>query len=87
MVSYKHNNIVIDFIFVFSPQNYKSANEVFLHAYENHCPTGTEEVHCLWDRCDLLKRRRYSLMTHLLDKHCSAEVSEISNNFQFFFKF
>lgn len=41
---------------------------------EAHCPTGGEEILCLWASCDALKRRRFSLMTHLYDRHCNAEV-------------
>lgn len=52
---------------------FKSANEVYLHACEAHCPNGNEEVVCQWDRCDNLKRKRFSLMTHLHDKHCNNE--------------
>ncbi|KAL3266501.1 hypothetical protein HHI36_010671 [Cryptolaemus montrouzieri] len=54
---------------------FKSANEVYLHACEAHCPQNSiEEVICQWDRCDNLKRKRFSLMTHLHDKHCNTEA-------------
>nr|XP_023020407.1 AT-rich interactive domain-containing protein 2 isoform X5 [Leptinotarsa decemlineata] len=55
-------------------QRFKSANDVFLHACAVHCPTGNEEVICQWDRCDNMKRKRFSLMTHLQDKHCTTEI-------------
>ncbi|CAH1968880.1 unnamed protein product [Acanthoscelides obtectus] len=57
---------------------FRSPNEVFLHACSDHCPTGTEEVLCEWDKCDNLKRKRFSLMTHIQDKHCSAEAMKQS---------
>ncbi|XP_066154556.1 AT-rich interactive domain-containing protein 2 isoform X2 [Euwallacea fornicatus] len=57
---------------------FKSANQVYMHACEAHCPQGDEEVICQWDRCDSLKRKRFSLMTHLHDKHCNVEAMKHS---------
>ncbi|ENN71330.1 hypothetical protein YQE_11990, partial [Dendroctonus ponderosae] len=57
---------------------FNSANQVYMHACEEHCPQGDEEVICQWDRCDLLKRKRFSLMTHLHDKHCNVEAMKQS---------
>ncbi|KAJ8922596.1 hypothetical protein NQ315_007626 [Exocentrus adspersus] len=57
---------------------FKSANEVYLHVCAAHCPTGSEEIICLWDRCDNMKRKRFSLMTHLHDKHCNTEAMKQS---------
>lgn len=45
-----------------------------MHVCEAHCPQGSEEITCQWDRCDNMKRKRFSLMTHLYDKHCNTEV-------------
>nr|CAD7262384.1 unnamed protein product [Timema shepardi] len=55
-------------------RSFKSANEVYLHACEAHCPLGSEEIQCLWERCDAMRRKRFSLMTHLYDRHCNADV-------------
>lgn len=55
-------------------RNFKSGNELYIHSCEAHCPRGSEEVQCLWERCDNIKRKRFSLMTHLYDRHCNAEV-------------
>ncbi|XP_030747201.1 AT-rich interactive domain-containing protein 2 isoform X3 [Sitophilus oryzae] len=57
---------------------FKSPNEVYMHACASHCPQGDEEVICQWDRCDMLKRKRFSLMTHLHDKHCNIEAMKQS---------
>ncbi|CAH1112236.1 unnamed protein product [Psylliodes chrysocephalus] len=57
---------------------FKSANEVYLHATASHCPSGSEEITCQWDRCDNMKRKRFSLMTHLHDKHCNTEAMKQS---------
>ncbi|XP_011297067.1 AT-rich interactive domain-containing protein 2 isoform X2 [Fopius arisanus] len=54
-------------------KQFKTAHEVYLHVCEAHCPTGPEEILCLWASCDGLKRRRFSLMTHLYDRHCNAD--------------
>jgi len=57
-------------------RNFKSANEVYMHACESHCPSnGVQEMQCLWERCDAMKRKRFSLMTHLFDRHCNPDVS------------
>ncbi|XP_060878635.1 AT-rich interactive domain-containing protein 2 isoform X2 [Metopolophium dirhodum] len=56
-------------------RNFKSANEVYMHACESHCPSnGVQEMQCLWERCDAMKRKRFSLMTHLFDRHCNPDV-------------
>lgn len=57
-------------------RNFGSANEVYLHACAAHCPAsaGGESQQCLWERCDNMPRKRFSLMTHLYDRHCNADV-------------
>ncbi|XP_076646460.1 brahma associated protein 170kD isoform X1 [Halictus rubicundus] len=55
-------------------RQFKTSHEVYLHVCEAHCPTGGEEILCLWASCDALKRRRFSLMTHLYDRHCNSET-------------
>ncbi|CAG9819624.1 unnamed protein product [Phaedon cochleariae] len=59
-------------------KKFRSANEVFMHACATHCPSGSEEITCQWDRCDNMKRKRFSLMTHLQDKHCTTEAMKQS---------
>ena len=58
----------------FALRQFKTAHEVYLHVCEAHCPTSGDEILCLWASCDGLKRRRFSLMTHLYDRHCNPEV-------------
>lgn len=58
-------------------RQFKTPHEVYLHVCEAHCPTGGEEILCLWASCDALKRRKFSLMTHLYDRHCNADVSNL----------
>lgn len=53
---------------------FKTPHEVYVHACHVHCPASIDELGCLWDRCDGLKRRRFSMMTHLMDRHCNDEV-------------
>uniref|UniRef100_A0A8D8WGN7 SWI/SNF nucleosome remodeling complex component n=1 Tax=Cacopsylla melanoneura TaxID=428564 RepID=A0A8D8WGN7_9HEMI len=56
-------------------RNFKSANEVYMHACECHCPvTPSQEIQCLWERCDAMRRKRFSHMTHLYDRHCNPDV-------------
>lgn len=54
-------------------RNFNTENEVYIHACEAHLPQGSEEIQCLWERCDAMKRKRFSLMTHLYDKHCNPD--------------
>lgn len=67
-------NTFISNFFVFISRQFKTAHEVYLHVCEAHCPTNGEEILCLWASCDGLKRRKFSLMTHLYDRHCNSEV-------------
>uniref|UniRef100_A0A182JSX0 ARID domain-containing protein n=1 Tax=Anopheles christyi TaxID=43041 RepID=A0A182JSX0_9DIPT len=61
-------------------KKFQSATEVFRHACTVHCPDTvdvTADIYCQWgpgpNLCDNLPRKRFSLMTHLLDRHCTAE--------------
>lgn len=53
---------------------FKTPHEVYVHACHAHCPAHIDELGCLWERCDGLKRKRFSMMTHLMDRHCNDEV-------------
>uniref|UniRef100_A0A182NLS6 ARID domain-containing protein n=1 Tax=Anopheles dirus TaxID=7168 RepID=A0A182NLS6_9DIPT len=61
-------------------KRFQSATEVFRHACTVHCPDTvdvTADIYCQWgpgpNLCDNLPRKRFSLMTHILDRHCTAE--------------
>ncbi|GAB0095532.1 AT-rich interactive domain-containing protein 2 [Sergentomyia squamirostris] len=61
-------------------KKYRSANEVYIHACKVHCPTGFDtgaEFYCQWgpgpNLCDNVPRKRFSLMTHIFDRHCTSE--------------
>jgi hypothetical protein len=54
---------------------FKTPKEVEKHAIGAHCPLGSDDIPCLWQRCDSMKRKRFSLMTHLQDRHCHPQVS------------
>ena len=55
---------------------FKTPKEVERHAIAEHCPLRLEgtDIPCLWARCDGMKRKRYSLMTHFQDRHCHPQV-------------
>lgn len=53
---------------------FKTPKEVEKHAISTHCPLGSDDIPCLWNRCDAMKRKRFSLMTHLQDRHCHPQV-------------
>ncbi|XP_055606927.1 AT-rich interactive domain-containing protein 2 isoform X2 [Uranotaenia lowii] len=61
-------------------KRYASANEVYLHACAVHCPKSVEstaDIYCQWgpgpNLCDNIPRKRFSLMTHIFDRHCTSE--------------
>uniref|UniRef100_A0A182QJX1 ARID domain-containing protein n=1 Tax=Anopheles farauti TaxID=69004 RepID=A0A182QJX1_9DIPT len=61
-------------------KRFQSATEVFRHACTIHCPDTvdvTADIYCQWgpgpNLCDNLPRKRFSLMTHILDRHCTSE--------------
>lgn len=61
-------------------KKFSSANEVYLHACAVHCPQldGTPDLFCQWGGgntlCDNLPRKRFSLMTHIFDRHCTQDA-------------
>lgn len=64
---------------------FRSANEVYLHACTAHCPDNLDqgaEIFCQWgpgpNLCDNLPRKRFSLMTHLQDRHCTPEAFKLA---------
>ena len=61
---------------------FKTAKEVELHAIKVHCPEGQTDLPCLWMRCDGMRRKRFSLMTHIQDRHCHPQVWDIPNSSQ-----
>ncbi|KAJ6624823.1 AT-rich interactive domain-containing protein 2 [Pseudolycoriella hygida] len=63
-----------------SKKKFRSANDVYLHTCTVHCPDNIDpnaEIYCQWgpgpNLCDNLPRKRFSLMTHLFDRHCTTE--------------
>lgn len=73
-----------NYIFVSPRKKFKSANEVYLHACAVHCPDNIEpsaDIYCQWGPgpglCDNLPRKRFSLMTHIFDRHCMPDVCYI----------
>ena len=65
-------------------KKFANANEVYLHACAIHCPSldGTPDLFCQWgggnSLCDNLPRKRFSLMTHILDRHCTSESFKLA---------
>lgn len=61
-------------------KKFASANEVYLHACAIHCPhvDGNPDIFCQWGAgstlCDNLPRKRFSLMTHIFDRHCTVDA-------------
>ncbi|KAL8617896.1 hypothetical protein ACOMHN_016552 [Nucella lapillus] len=49
---------------------FDSARLVYIHASKTHVPALPEAV-CDWHGCEPLRRKRWSLVTHLQDHHCS----------------
>ncbi|KAK2712996.1 hypothetical protein QYM36_011633 [Artemia franciscana] len=55
---------------------FRTPSDLYAHACRVHCPTSLDEGQCQWERCDDLKRKRLSLMTHLYDRHCSEDIQK-----------
>lgn len=61
-------------------RRFKSADEVFYHACKAHVPDTLDfdaEIFCQWglgpNLCDGKPRKRFSLMTHFQDRHCTED--------------
>lgn len=66
-------------------RKFKSANEVYLHACAEHCPDNIDpnaDIYCQWgpgpNLCDNLPRKRFSLMTHINDRHITVDSFKAS---------
>ncbi|XP_037087884.1 AT-rich interactive domain-containing protein 2-like [Pollicipes pollicipes] len=55
-------------------RGFPTAHAVYQHAIETHCPPQLSDIPCLWERCDGMIRKRYSMMTHLQDRHCAEPM-------------
>ncbi|XP_015928872.1 AT-rich interactive domain-containing protein 2 isoform X1 [Parasteatoda tepidariorum] len=58
-------------------QKFPNPGSVFLHASKFHVPTTNEDTICLWEGCDSMRRKRFSLLTHLQDWHCNEKVLHV----------
>jgi len=58
---------------------FKTTKEALNHAILIHCPEtiGSQDQACLWQRCDGMKRKRFSLMQHIMDRHCHPQVMKL----------
>uniref|UniRef100_A0A034VVV0 AT-rich interactive domain-containing protein 2 n=1 Tax=Bactrocera dorsalis TaxID=27457 RepID=A0A034VVV0_BACDO len=61
-------------------RKYKSSNDLQHHAFTVHCPDHLDpaaEIFCQWGvgpgLCDGIPRKRYSLMTHIIDRHLTPD--------------
>jgi len=62
-------------------KSFRSPKEVEGHCIAEHCSDqgggNTQDMPCLWARCDGMKRKRFSLMTHLQDRHCHPQLMKL----------
>ncbi|GFS34275.1 hypothetical protein TNIN_210001 [Trichonephila inaurata madagascariensis] len=56
---------------------FPNPGSVFMHASKVHTPYCNDDMICQWEGCDSMKRRRFSLLTHLQDWHCNERVLHI----------
>ncbi|GFS63824.1 hypothetical protein TNCV_1128411 [Trichonephila clavipes] len=56
---------------------FPNPRSVFMHASKVHTPYCNDDMICQWEGCDSMKRRRFSLLTHLQDWHCNERVLHI----------
>lgn len=66
-------------------RKFRSAHEVYMHACAIHIPDSIDsnaEIYCQWgagpNLCDNLPRKRFSLMTHMNDRHCTLDSLKAS---------
>lgn len=55
-------------------KRFPTPGAVFVHASRIHAPLSNDDMICLWEGCDTMKRRRFSLLTHLQDWHCNERA-------------
>ncbi|XP_055950042.1 AT-rich interactive domain-containing protein 2-like isoform X2 [Argiope bruennichi] len=74
--SSKKGSSKLEFVCEWKDCNLKFSNpgSVFLHASKVHTPPCEGDMVCLWEGCDTMKRKRFSLLTHLQDWHCNERV-------------
>ena len=63
-------------------ESFKTPKQVENHAIKVHCGSNDknnsdEDLPCLWARCDGMKRKRFSLMTHIQDRHCHPQLMKL----------
>lgn len=73
------------FFFFFFSKKFRSAQEVYMHCCAIHVPDSIDlnaEIYCQWglgpNLCDNLPRKRFSLMTHINDRHCTLDALKAS---------
>lgn len=66
-------------------KKFRSSHEVYMHACAIHVPDSIDpnaEIYCQWgpgpNLCDNLPRKRFSLMTHMNDRHCTLDALKAS---------
>lgn len=55
-------------------KSYERASQVFIHVCKTHVRDLSADIPCQWENCDQMIRQKYSLMTHLQDRHCSEQI-------------
>ena len=58
-----------------------SSVQALLHVLQTHAPEAlADPVRCDWggNGCDSVLRKRFSLMTHLQDRHCCKPALELA---------
>lgn len=73
------------FFFFNFRKKFRSAQEVYMHCCAIHVPDSIDlnaEIYCQWglgpNLCDNLPRKRFSLMTHINDRHCTLDALKAS---------
>lgn len=52
-------------VYFFLFRKFSNPGSVFLHTSKVHTPYSNDDMICQWEGCDSMKRRRFSLLTHL----------------------
>ena len=57
---------------------FSSPKNLFHHVCTDHVNSRFKEGNCLWGDCDSMRRKRWSLVSHLQDRHCNEQALKLA---------
>lgn len=59
-------------------RSFPSPKNLFHHVCTDHVNARFKEGNCLWGECDSMRRKRWSLVSHLQDRHCNEQALKLA---------